>query len=514
MGTTAPAENLQVQSGNNTQLSLVSGALTTAELWFGHSANHQRGGILYNNVNNSMSFWTGTVADRMFINSSGNVGIGTSSPSSRLHVAGSLRIVDGTEGLNRVLTSDALGNASWQPAGGATWGLTGNASTSPGTNFIGTTDGQDLVFKTNNTEGMRLGSNGNFGIGTSPSLSKLNIYQQYTGSTTHLMQVNTFDNYGSTSGGISTAAYLNHNFYGTNGAQIVAGAVNRLNLSGNNTSQYPGASWNTLVAFGGTHSNAMGIAITLETNGSTIGNAYGVFSSHLSAGTVNNGYGVYVQQVAGTNKWAFYNNDASAPSYLAGRLGIGVTVPTASLHVNGTMRLVDGTEAAGKVLVSDASGNASWGQAMPSGAVSAYAGTAVPTGWLLCDGTPVSRTTYSLLFNAIGTAWGAGDGSTTFNLPDMRGLFLRGVDGAAGIDPDKASRFANNTGGNTGNNVGSEQSDQLQSHNHSISTLGSTISVLGGLATANTPGGSTSTNSTGGNETRPSNVYVYYIIKQ
>lgn len=62
----------------------------------------------------------------------------------------------------------------------------------------------------------------------------------------------------------------------------------------------------------------------------------------------------------------------------------------------------------------------------PSGMVSAYAGTSAPTGWLICDGSPVSRSTYSALFTAVGEAHGEGDGSTTFNLPDYRWRTLRG----------------------------------------------------------------------------------------
>src|SRR5690606_11828824 len=134
-------------------------------------------------------------------------------------------------------------------------------------------------------------------------------------------------------------------------------------------------------------------------------------------------------------------------------------------------------------------------------------------GWVICDGAQVSRTGATAnLFAAIGTAWGVGDGSSTFNLPDMRGNFLRGVDGTANNDPDKFTRTATNFG-NNGNNVGSKQDDQFESHTHSINNLGNT--QLGSLVLGNvyTPGGSTNTNSTGGNETRPKNVYVYYIIK-
>lgn len=70
------------------------------------------------------------------------------------------------------------------------------------------------------------------------------------------------------------------------------------------------------------------------------------------------------------------------------------------------------------------------GGAVPAGALVPYAGSSVPTGWLLCDGSAVSRTTYSGLFAAISTLYGSGDGSTTFNVPDMRGNIPVGKDTA------------------------------------------------------------------------------------
>jgi len=76
--------------------------------------------------------------------------------------------------------------------------------------------------------------------------------------------------------------------------------------------------------------------------------------------------------------------------------------------------------------------------ATASGAISAFAFTSVPTGWLECDGSTVSRTTYSDLFTAIGDTFGAGDGSTTFAIPDLRGEFLRGWDNGRGIDASRA----------------------------------------------------------------------------
>jgi microcystin-dependent protein len=103
---------------------------------------------------------------------------------------------------------------------------------------------------------------------------------------------------------------------------------------------------------------------------------------------------------------------------------------------------------------------------VPSGALFSLPSTTIPAGYLLCDGSAVSRTTYASLFSIIGVAHGSGNGTTTFNLPDYRGRFLRGLDGTAGNDPDKASRTAMNSGGNTGNNIGSIQPDAIQGHFH------------------------------------------------
>ncbi len=103
---------------------------------------------------------------------------------------------------------------------------------------------------------------------------------------------------------------------------------------------------------------------------------------------------------------------------------------------------------------------------VPAGSVIAFAGVSAPSGYLMCDGSAVSRSSYSDLFAAIGIFHGQGNGTTTFNLPDYRGRFLRGVDGAQGRDPDRASRTAMNTGGNTGDNVGSLQGHAFQTHTH------------------------------------------------
>ena len=75
---------------------------------------------------------------------------------------------------------------------------------------------------------------------------------------------------------------------------------------------------------------------------------------------------------------------------------------------------------------------------IPSGAVMYFAGQTAPTGWLKANGAAVSRTLYAALFQAVGTTYGAGDGRTTFNLPDLRGEFIRGWDDGRGIDSGRA----------------------------------------------------------------------------
>ena len=85
------------------------------------------------------------------------------------------------------------------------------------------------------------------------------------------------------------------------------------------------------------------------------------------------------------------------------------------------------------------------GGASPLGAVIAFAGSVAPAGWILCDGRAISRTGFSQLFAVIGTTYGAGDGSTTFNVPDLRG---RAVYGVGPSTPGVASLGANEGQGN------------------------------------------------------------------
>ena len=111
------------------------------------------------------------------------------------------------------------------------------------------------------------------------------------------------------------------------------------------------------------------------------------------------------------------------------------------------------------------------GSSAPAGTVSGFAGSTAPVGWLLCAGQAISRTAYSVLFTAIGTTYGAGDGSTTFNLPDLRGRVVAGMDNMGGT---AASRLTSPLAGSTLGAAGGSQSHKLStaeipSHSHGIS---------------------------------------------
>ena len=135
----------------------------------------------------------------------------------------------------------------------------------------------------------------------------------------------------------------------------------------------------------------------------------------------------------------------------------------------------------------------------------------VPTNYLECNGATISRTTYADLFGVISDDYGVGDGSTTFEIPDLRGEFIRGWDNSASIDPDAASR-TDRGDGTSGDVVGSKQGDNFKAHTHTIrshSTAGN------GAYQAASTGYSrpNPSNSAGGNETRPRNVAMMYCIK-
>ena len=150
---------------------------------------------------------------------------------------------------------------------------------------------------------------------------------------------------------------------------------------------------------------------------------------------------------------------------------------------------------------------------VPVGTILIWPAGAAPNGFMLCNGVARSRTTYASLFAVIGVTYGIGDGSTTFNLPDLRGYFIRGLDTIQIVDPDVRV-------------LGSIQTDKFQGHKHSCTHNANTgaIDALAGTQTYGdndaapiTVGNQTDDGVNGdprrGTETRPVNIALNYVIK-
>ena len=225
-------------------------------------------------------------------------------------------------------------------------------------------------------------------------------------------------------------------------------------------------------------------------------------------------------------------------TFAGGRKGMSTANSNIIISLIGTSRLAPGQQVTGNgiptnTVISSILSSTTISLSNPS----EYSGTVIltiaPTGYLLCDGAQVCRSTYSNLYEEIGTAWGYGNNITTFNLPDLRGYFLRGVAFSSTRDPDVTSRTAQAQGGNIGNNVGTVQPSSFASHAHGVTdpqhthcvnydnnkyAIGSDgnnpVSNNGSNKLATDPSSTGITiDLTGGMETRPLNAYVIYMIK-
>lgn len=232
-------------------------------------------------------------------------------------------------------------------------------------------------------------------------------------------------------------------------------------------------------------------------------------------------FGVFTAIIGSKQPNSFKNIDFSSDRYFL----------MVEVKVSGTYQVLSDTEllsvpyskTSDKALTADYATEAFF----PAGIIVPFGGTdaKVPAGWLLCDGQGLKSSDYPALYNMIGTAWGNGSencpgGGCNFNAPDLRGVFIRGMDGTRGQDPDKSGRTAIHNGGNTGNQVGSYQLDEYLAHTHSFKINDNSWpddmyddqenSEWNSIWTRDED---ITTTSSGGNETRPKNAYVNYIIK-
>ena len=287
-------------------------------------------------------------------------------------------------------------------------------------------------------------------------------------------------------------------------------------------------------------------AATLATNNVLLGNgtsALQVVAPGASGNVLMSNGSTWTSAASSTN-WAVPgaigsttpNTGAFTTLTTTGNVGIGTTVPAVSIDLRSrtdAIALPSGTSAqqpaspvAGWIRYNTTTSaleyynGTIWAAASnavdPAGMIGAYPMATCPTGWLQANGAAVSRTTYASLFTAIGTMYGSGDGSTTFNLPDYRGYFLRGWNNGTAIDPDAASR-TNRGDGTTGDNIGTKQSYATGPlANGSVILYGTTnyasYTTGGGNAGPVVQLSNGSNPRESDNETRPKNVNVIYCV--
>ena len=191
------------------------------------------------------------------------------------------------------------------------------------------------------------------------------------------------------------------------------------------------------------------------------------------------------------------------------------SLPTCNVDRRGAKTRIDGAAGvadATHVCLKNASDAYAWQQTSPSpptGAIVAYAAATAPIGWLLCDGTAVSRTTYATLFALISTTYGVGDGSTTFNVPNLKSRFPIGLDAA-----DAAMDALGETGGaKTVTLTGAESGVPVHAHANTLAADASTHDHDFGNAsnTTTTGGGNRLTNVTGTAETETGGSHTHTL---
>jgi hypothetical protein len=231
----------------------------------------------------------------------------------------------GTNGY--VLVTDGVGNITWTdarliPGGNDDWNLLGNAGTNPTTNFLGTTDAQDLAFRTNNSEIVRFKTDGSVGIGTTTTNGMLDIRNNIDKSYGIFLDNN------KTTTGTTYGIYLDFdNTYAGNATNF--GIYSNLsNVAGNNSAQY-------------------GFYDYLYNHGT--GNSYGTYINTRKAVNSGNNYGVYAEAAYGANAYGVYGAAYGATTnwagYFAGnahvsdRLAVANTDPQTSVDIEGDIAI-------------------------------------------------------------------------------------------------------------------------------------------------------------------------------
>jgi microcystin-dependent protein len=386
------------------------------------------------------------------------VGIGTSSPDGKLRIessGASNGTVASKTSLQLSTSNISSGSASTRIQW--TYGALSNGTKSW---IEGGVYGTDyLAFGYGSNEQMRINSSGNVSIGTASSYGKLLVYGD---------AVNFSPTADTSNNGIGACVF----------GQSVATAtssVARLYLTGNHAD----------------HAGTLDLR-----SGAVIGSSINMYA------------------VSGT-KTVYFNTNSD--SYInGGNVGIGTNAPAYKLDVrgsanvgalttSGTVTLGSNTNvkitggSSGQYLQTDGSGNLSYVtvQGVPVASIIMYGANTAPSGWLVCDGTAVSRSTYSGLFAVVSNVFGIGDNSTTFNLPDFRGRSPHGVDASQSITIGGTSAgkinisYQNSSGtGTTGTGTTGTSTTGTSATAITATTSNASTTVASATSTGTTAGGS------------------------
>jgi trimeric autotransporter adhesin len=293
-------------------------------------------------VNNNSGADATERSDAMVVLKNGNTGIGSSAPQDKLHVVGNIRMVDGNQAAGKILTSDANGTATWQNFNPTnSWNLTGNTGTNSSTNFMGTTDDVDVVFKRNNIQSGLLNSlNTSFGMS---ALNPVSTGIQITAFGRGALAANTTGNFNTASGynslasnttGISNTAMgnstLNSNTTGTRNVAVGSVALFDNTIGTDNVAIGVSALNNSTI---GIQNTAVGenALITNTTGNSNIGIGY---NADVSLGALTNAIAIGTNAQVNTNNSMVLGsingvNGATATV----NVGIGTSAPQTRLDV-------------------------------------------------------------------------------------------------------------------------------------------------------------------------------------
>jgi microcystin-dependent protein len=444
-GSDSAGAEIRLQHANNNSTDIVSTVNFANNVG---SVAMIQAGTTSGNTNGYISFHTdsgGTSTEKMRINANGYVGIGTAGSYNGLHI------------------KPASGNGQLvvEKASGASCSINSQTSLVQ----IGTISNHPLQLTANSTAYVHITTAGNVGIGETDPAYQLDVNSGSTGTVAQFKSTSTtakimFNNSG------SNACFLgsqnNNLFFQTNSTNrmFITTAGNVGIATTNPTDGDLSINAPKLHVVGPSTASAYHLVARFQAGSDADNTGASILINHsndrgllIEAGRASSDRGIAhfgIITSAGVNRRTLtLHDDGGTPL-----VGIGTDTPEETLHVNGNLK-VTGTVDVG-----------SSGFSVSSGFILPFGGGTAPSGWLQCDGAAVSRSTYSDLFAIIGTIYGAGDGSTTFNLPDLQGRVIMGQGGSVAL---RTPSDLENIGDTFGSQTHTLTVNEMPSHSHSYS---------------------------------------------